>query len=139
MKRFKKIILIVLVFFVGAGACIDKANAAIIDTYIEDFDAREDDATINGVDSWSVDQGENSGAVTQDSTTYTGNGKASLPVCGRNSYPTCVNPPSPLSICVSRSAGCIFSVMRHDHFRIPFPSLLYMARSIIPSPLKSAV
>ncbi|MFC1632244.1 hypothetical protein ACFL2I_06795 [Candidatus Omnitrophota bacterium] len=52
------------------------AQAAAIDTYIEDFDGRQDDATIDEVDSWSVDQGETSSAVTQASTTYSGSGKA---------------------------------------------------------------
>ncbi|MFH1504684.1 MAG: hypothetical protein ABIH08_04795 [Candidatus Omnitrophota bacterium] len=48
----------------------------VTDTYIEDFDGRQDDATVEGVDSWSVDQGEDSDAVVQDSTTYSGDGKA---------------------------------------------------------------
>jgi len=51
-------------------------QAAIIDTYVEDFDARQDNATIDGVDSWSVDQGATTSAITQDATTYTGSGKA---------------------------------------------------------------
>ncbi len=52
------------------------AQAAVIDTYEERFDGRADDATIHEVDSWSVDQGETMKAITQDSTTYTGTGKA---------------------------------------------------------------
>ncbi len=52
------------------------AHSAIIDTYIEDFDARQDDATIDEVDSWNVDQGETQNAKTQDATTQSGGGKA---------------------------------------------------------------
>ncbi|MBU4457948.1 MAG: hypothetical protein KJ902_04305 [Candidatus Omnitrophica bacterium] len=55
---------------------VNIAHAAIIDTYEENFDTRQDDATINGVDSWIVDQGEGTSAIAQDSTTYTGSGKA---------------------------------------------------------------
>jgi len=69
------------------------AHSAIIDTYIEDFDNRQDDATIDEVDSWSVNQGEASAAITQDSTTSTGSGKA-LKLTGAE---TCAN--------VSRSAS----------------------------------
>ena len=49
---------------------------AVIDTYVEDFDTRQDETTINGVDSWSVEQGETTDAITQDGTTYSGGGKA---------------------------------------------------------------
>lgn len=62
--------------FLLVAISVITADAAIIDTYIEDFDDRQDDATINGVDSWSVEQGETSNAITQDTTTYTGSGKS---------------------------------------------------------------
>ena len=66
---------IIILGVIGRGA--GTAQAAIIDTYYEDFDDRQDDATIHGVDgTWSVDQGETSYAITQDSTAYEGTGNA---------------------------------------------------------------
>ncbi len=67
----KYCIILIISFFVCS-----LSYAAIIDTYIEDFDGRQDDATIDSVDSWSVDQGETTDAITQDGTTYAGGGKA---------------------------------------------------------------
>ena len=56
---------------------VDTAVPAVIDTYYEDFDDRQDDTTIDGVDgTWSVEEGEASDAITQDSTTYEGTGNA---------------------------------------------------------------
>jgi len=65
------VIVICLLFIV-----ISPTAYAVTDTYVEDFDTRQDDATIDEVDSWNVDQGETTDAVTQDSTTYSGGGKA---------------------------------------------------------------
>lgn len=63
---------ILVVFFLVIGL----AAADVIDTYIENFDDRQDDATIDEVDFWRVDEGETSSAITQDATTYDGSGKA---------------------------------------------------------------
>ena len=88
MRKF--ILPIAFIILIGFTAGL---KAAIIDTFIEDFDNRQDDATIDEVNSWNVDQGEASGAITQDSTTSTGSGKA-LKLTGAE---TCAN--------VSRSAS----------------------------------
>lgn len=49
---------------------------AVIDTHYEDFDDREDNTTIDGVETWSVSQGNTSNAVTQDTITFKGSGKS---------------------------------------------------------------
>ncbi len=45
-------------------------QAITADSYFEDFDDRIDESTVDEVDSWSVDQGENNNARTQDRTAY---------------------------------------------------------------------
>ncbi|UCD54730.1 MAG: hypothetical protein JSV93_04190 [Candidatus Omnitrophota bacterium] len=52
------------------------SEAAVVDTYYDDFDDRQADATIDGVDHWSVDKGNTNYAVTQETTTLTGTGNA---------------------------------------------------------------
>ncbi|UCD15360.1 MAG: hypothetical protein JSV34_06505, partial [Candidatus Omnitrophota bacterium] len=64
-------LLILVMFFCGTMI----AQAAVVDTYEEDFDDREDGATINGVDSWSLTQGE---ATTQSTVTYEGGNSLKL-------------------------------------------------------------
>lgn len=71
----KKFIVCLSMFLLGA-INVHVVYAAIIDTYSENFDKRQDDTTIDGVDSWSVAQGASGNALTQDSTTFTGSGKA---------------------------------------------------------------
>ena len=74
------------------GIFIAGVSYAITDTYIEDFDGRSDGATIEAIDSWSLDQGTATNAITQSTTIYTGSGNA-LQLTGAT---TCAN--------VSRSA-----------------------------------
>ncbi len=52
------------------------SEAAVVDTYYDDFDDRQADVTIDGVDHWSVDRGNTNYAVTQGATTLTGEGNA---------------------------------------------------------------
>lgn len=52
------------------------AYAVILDTYVEDFDSRTADATINSVDLWSVTAGSAANALVESSVTATGGGKA---------------------------------------------------------------
>ncbi len=54
---------------------------AVTDSYLEDFNSRQSDVTIDGVDSWGVSQGGTSNAVVQESVTPTGTGK-SLKITG---------------------------------------------------------
>jgi hypothetical protein len=70
MKRYFLKLIVIIAFSFGV------AQAAIIDTYVEDFDARQDNITINAVDSWSVDQGSTASAITQDSVSYSGDGNS---------------------------------------------------------------
>ena len=58
----------------GRGYGVPRAFAA--DTYLEDFDSRQDEVTIDGVDSWRVIQADSSKAVVQSGLTSTGSGKA---------------------------------------------------------------
>jgi len=71
----------VLISVVFSVLVIVPAYAITNDTYYEDFDAREEDATIHGVDKWQVDQGDAGYAITQDTTTVSGTGN-SLQITG---------------------------------------------------------
>ncbi|MBL7069452.1 MAG: hypothetical protein ISS34_06300, partial [Candidatus Omnitrophica bacterium] len=55
---------------------VASVQGAIVDTYEETFDDEADEATIDGVDNWSVDQGAATDAITQNDATYTGSGKS---------------------------------------------------------------
>lgn len=50
--------------------------AAVLDSYLENFDSRQDGATIDSIDSWSVSQGATTGALVQSSVTPSGSGRA---------------------------------------------------------------
>lgn len=63
------VILILVIYPLGVQSMVN-------DTYFENFDGLEDDATINGVDSWVVDQGDANDAKAQDSTTYNNTGNS---------------------------------------------------------------
>lgn len=75
----------IVIFIICGFWIINYVNSysAITDTYIEDFDDREADATIDGIDSWNVDQGGASGAITQGRVTCYGSGNA-LELTGKN-------------------------------------------------------
>lgn len=51
------------------------------DSYLEDFDGRQPDATIEGVDSWGISQGSGANAAVQESVTPDGTGR-SLKISG---------------------------------------------------------
>ncbi len=53
-----------------------RVQGAVVDSYYDDFDDWQVDTTINGLDSWSVDQGAASCAMTQDGTTCSNDGNA---------------------------------------------------------------
>jgi len=55
---------------------INTPAMAILDTHYEDFDDREDGASISGVGNWIVEQGEPATAITQHAVTQEGTGKS---------------------------------------------------------------
>ncbi len=59
-----------------AGPGDRNAQAVVPDSYLEDFDGRLDGATINGVDSWTVMQGDANNAMVKSGVTFSGSGKA---------------------------------------------------------------
>ncbi len=72
LRMIKRIVFIILFLFTAIGS----VDAGAADNYFEDFDSRQDDTTIDGIDYWVVNEGETLKVITQDSTTYTGSGKA---------------------------------------------------------------
>ena len=70
-------VFIALLFFCGLLTLFSlAAQSTLTDTYSENFDSHQDDATIDGIDFWSVKQGEPSYAITQNSIVYTDKGNA---------------------------------------------------------------
>lgn len=65
-----------VLFIAGCLALPLNAAFAVTDTYYEDFDAREDESSIDGIDFWDVYEGGLSSAITQAGTTYFGSGKS---------------------------------------------------------------
>ncbi len=77
MYKLYSVILVVIIASCGLLTMdCGLARSAIVDTYFEDFDDRADDTSIDGIDNWSVARGVTTNAITQDTTTYTGTGKA---------------------------------------------------------------
>jgi len=66
--------------------------SAVVDTYQEDFDGREEGATIDGIDNWSVTSGAASGVITQSDIAYEGGN--SLKLTGSESSVTVSRPTS---------------------------------------------
>lgn len=75
MHRIKILLLIAIIFGLWLIQDSGGLQAAVLDTYLEDFDSRKDGATIDGVDSWRVTQGESSSVIVQSSLTATGSGR----------------------------------------------------------------
>lgn len=65
-----------LLLLLALVVCPPGGQGAVVGSYFADFDDLEDDATINGVDSWVVDQGDSNSAKSQDSTTYNNTGNS---------------------------------------------------------------
>jgi hypothetical protein len=61
-------------FLPGRDFCL--AETSMLDSYFEDFNDRQDDATIVGVDFWSLIQGNVDSALTESGLTVSGSGKA---------------------------------------------------------------
>lgn len=51
-------------------------DATAVDSFKESFDSMQDEATVDGVDSWTVSAGNPTNAVSQSGTTFKGTGKA---------------------------------------------------------------
>ncbi len=52
------------------------ASAVLTDSYLEDFEGRENGVSLNGIDSWSLTQGVAANAVVQSGLTFSGSGKS---------------------------------------------------------------
>jgi len=64
------------VLVLAATLLLSSSAYAVLDSYLEHFDHREDGATIDQVDSWEVSQGDTDDAVTQSTVTHSGSGKS---------------------------------------------------------------
>lgn len=77
VKILQKSLTIVLLTVALLSCClVVLARAAVLDSYLESFDNRQDSATIDGVNFWKVSQGEAANALTQSNVTFSGSGKA---------------------------------------------------------------